>query len=408
VSLPRLTIIPAGAGSGKTHAIQERLGRWVVNQDVAPDRIVAVTFTEAAAAELRERIGAELLRLNRVEEALLLDQAYISTIHGFGLRVLTEFAFEAGTSPQPRLLNEDEQNALVRLAAARTEQADEIMSNLAAYGYAYDFSSQMPAEDAFREDLLRIVELLRSVGWREYSESHATQAAVWIAERYGPVDEPGPLSDALRSSVAALLGEFTESLASLYPDNRSASEALQQDFRNLHAAHQGDALERDWKLWQSLRDLRQSKRGSPLPKGYDERAATVMAAANALPRHPGPLAHARRHIEALLAAGQEVLVQYGTAKRDAGLVDYSDMIAMAGQLLRDRPDVLATLVSRVDCLVVDEFQDTNPLQFALLWQLTAAGVPTVVVGDLKQAIMGFQGADPRMFEALLAQHAAVC
>mgnify|MGYP001139039097 CR=1 FL=1 len=165
MSLPRLTIIPAGAGSGKTHTIQERLGRWVVENEVAPDRIVAVTFTEAAAAELRERIGAELLRLDRVEDALRLDQAYISTIHGFGLRVLTEFAFEACTSPQPRLLNEDEQNALIRLAVARTEKADEIMSNLAAYGYVYDFGSKKSAEDLFRDDLLRVVELLRSVGW---------------------------------------------------------------------------------------------------------------------------------------------------------------------------------------------------------------------------------------------------
>ena len=70
--------------------------------------------------------------------------------------------------------------------------------------------------------------------------------------------------------------------------------------------------------------------------------------------------------------------------------------------------MLATLVSRVDCLVVDEFQDTNPLQFALLWQLAAAGVPTIVVGDLKQAIMGFQGADPRLFDALQVQSAAAC
>ena len=77
----------------------------------------------------------------------------------------------------------------------------------------------------------------------------------------------------------------------------------------------------------------------------------------------------RMHVQALLSAGQEVLVHYAEAKHEAGLVDYSDMIAMAGQLLRSRPDVLQTLVQRVDCLVVDEFQDTNPLQFALLWQL---------------------------------------
>ena len=136
----------------------------------------------------------------------------------------------------------------------------------------------------------------------------------------------------------------------------------------------------------------------------DTLSSAVMAAANELPHHPGPLAYAIAHVQALLSAGQEVLVHYAEAKQEAGLVDYSDMIAIAGQLFRSRPDVLQTLVQRVDCLVVDEFQDTNPLQFALLWQLKEAGVPTIVVGDLKQAIMGFQGADPRLFEALISQH----
>ena len=63
--LPALTIIPAGAGSGKTYTIQQQLGEWVVAGRIAPERIVAVTFTEAAAAELRERIRAKLLSLGQ-------------------------------------------------------------------------------------------------------------------------------------------------------------------------------------------------------------------------------------------------------------------------------------------------------------------------------------------------------
>ena len=111
-------------GLGENYTIQQQLGDWVRDGLIAPERIVAVTFTEAAAAELRERISAKLLAMGRAEDALRLDQAYISTIHGFGLRVLTEFAFEAGSSPQPRLLNEDEKNALIRLALSRTDKAE--------------------------------------------------------------------------------------------------------------------------------------------------------------------------------------------------------------------------------------------------------------------------------------------
>ena len=99
MTLPPLTIVPAGAGSGKTYKIQDQLGEWVKEGKIAPERIVAVTFTEAAAAELRERIRTKLLGLGRLEDALKLEQAYITTIHGFGLRLLTEFAFDAGGFP---------------------------------------------------------------------------------------------------------------------------------------------------------------------------------------------------------------------------------------------------------------------------------------------------------------------
>lgn len=83
--LQQLSIVPAGAGSGKTFAIQQQLGEWVAAGKVAPERIMAVTYTEAAATELRERISAKLLELGRVDDALRLSEAYITTIHGFGL-----------------------------------------------------------------------------------------------------------------------------------------------------------------------------------------------------------------------------------------------------------------------------------------------------------------------------------
>jgi ATP-dependent helicase/nuclease subunit A len=404
MSLPRLEIIPAGAGSGKTYALKERLGQWVAENEVAPERILAVTFTEAAAAELRERIRAELLDRGRDEDALRLDQAFISTIHGFGLRVLTEFAFEAGISPQPRLLNEDEQDALVRRALTRTDKTEPIVADLEAYGYRYDFITGKSAGELFREDLLRIVELLRSVGCEKGIEIHAQWSAEWVRERYGPTGDAARMSVALQDSVGTLLRAFPGSLARDHGNSNAARTDLQADYRHLRRAQDPGARAADWRMWQQLRNLRLSNRSTTLPEGYDALAEAVIAAANPLPNHPGPLEHAVGHIRTLIAAGQDVLEHYAQAKREAGVVDYGDMIAMAGRLLRERPDVLATLKSRIDCVVVDEFQDTNPLQFDLLWQLSTARVPTVVVGDLKQAIMGFQGADPRLLEALAQQY----
>ena len=405
--LAPLRIIPAGAGSGKTYTIQQQLSEWVASGKVDPERIVAVTYTEAAAAELRERIGGGLLAAGRTEDALRLSQAYISTIHGFGLRILTEFALRAGTSPHPRLLSDDEESSLLRQSLARTDKANLIVEDLSAYGYRYTFSHRggMGSEDMFRERLLQVTQILRSInlGTAAEAEALAAEAANVLIEKYGKTRSSASMGKALQSNARALMEAYPSGLAKSHGVSKAAREDLLRDHGNL-AAVSGSALETSWKLWQQLRELRISAQGAEFPERYVELAEEVIAEAEGLVQHPGPLRDAKAHLAALLAAGQEALGHYQDAKRNAGLVDYTDMIATAERLLRERPDILASLVERIDCLVVDEFQDTNPLQFALLWQLRDAGVPTLVVGDLKQAIMGFQGADPRLFEALQRNH----
>lgn len=405
MSLPPLTVIPAGAGSGKTYAIQQRLGDWVAQGLVRPERIVAVTFTEAAAGELRERIRAQLTGAGRLEDAMRLDEAYISTLHGFGQRLLTEFAFENGSSPVPRLLNDDEKSVLVRQALAGTDKVAGIIRDLGAHGYRYAHAKERPAEDAFREDILRLVGLLRAMGWVAADPACAAQAATWIAAAYGPTLDGAALTRRLQAAVDALLASFPESLAENVTGNKSATRDLHRDYANLIAARTSGRLDGDWKLWAELAKLRTGNGRAKLPPGYDALAQAVIDAASELPLHAGPLAGAQARITALIDAAQDVLVHYASTKRALGLVDYEDMIALAHALLAGGSGALGTLRARIDCLVVDEFQDTNPLQFALLWQLHRAGVPTLVVGDLKQAIMGFQGADARLFAAIIDANA---
>ena len=155
MSIPPLTIIPAGAGSGKTYTIQTKLSEWIIAGEVNPEKIVAVTFTEAAAAELKGRIRGQLVTLGRLEDALRLDQAYISTIHGFGLRILKDFAFDAGISPELRKLSEDEENILIRMALAQTDRADEITGKLTSLGYRYMAHVGKGPEELFRDEFCR-------------------------------------------------------------------------------------------------------------------------------------------------------------------------------------------------------------------------------------------------------------
>lgn len=408
MKLAPLTIIPAGAGSGKTHTLQQRLADGVVSGTVAPDRILAATFTEAAAAELKGRIRFELVRRGRIEDALRLEQSYISTIHGFGLQVLTEFAFDAGISPAPRLLDAAEQDLLVRKALSAIDKADPISRDLTRFGYRFDPVTGESAEDLFRGTLRGLIDRLRTLGPRAADPALITRAGQRIRDIYGPTDEADVLEKALLGSVQALLKAHPGSLEALFTENKTATGTFADDYRNLRRADRGHPLTKDWGLWCSLQSLRISMRGTPTPAGYDACAEAVMNAARALHRHPGPLADALKHAESLLGAAQDILGRYAEGKKLDRLVDFSDMVTDAWKLLADFPDVLRHLKGRLDCLVIDEFQDTNPIQFSLLWLLHAAGVPALVVGDLKQAIMGFQNADPRLFEALQARNPQRC
>lgn len=401
--MTQLSLVPAGAGAGKTYHIQKTLGEWVELGEVAPGRILAVTFTESAAAEMRDRVRGELMDRGRLHDALDIDRAYIGTIHALGQRLLTEHAFAAGRSPDNRLLSEPERDLLIRLEMTRCAALEPLMEDLGRFGYAWDFLTQSSAEDRFRADVLKTVDLIRGLGARGQSSEILKPALDALTEGYGPVEPDGAaMTQRLQRAVRDLLDAFPDSLAPLFEGNGSAVKSFSENHRVLRRAATDRVLERDWALWQKLRNLRLTKRGAETPEGYDALAAAIIEAADALPRHPGPLSDARAHLTALVTGAQQVLAAYEAAKRKAGLIDYADMIAEAEGLLRTRPDILQAVLGEIDCVVIDEFQDTNPVQFALLWRLARGAKRALIVGDTKQSIMGFQGADPRLSDALQA------
>lgn len=403
--MTQLSLVPAGAGAGKTTHIQKALADWVESREVAPGRILAVTFTEAAAAEMRDRVRSELMGRGRLHDALEIDRAYMGTIHALGQRLLTEHAFAAGRSPESRLLSEPERDLLIRLEMHRCEALEPLMADLGRFGYAWSHATQTTAEDGFRADVLRTVDLIRGLGARGQSLDILAPALDALAEGYGPVEADGDaLTEALRRALHDLLEVFPDSLAPHFAAKKSVRDEFARNHQILRKANRAGVLETDWMVWQKLRNLRLTKRGTPTPEGYDALAQAVMDAASALPRHPGPLADARAHLTALVTGAQQVLEAYQTAKRQSGLIDYADMIAETETLLRNRPEILQAVLGEIDCVVIDEFQDTNPVQFALLWRLAQGAKRALIVGDTKQSIMGFQGADPRLSEALQATH----
>lgn len=269
--MTELSIVPAGAGAGKTHHIQETLTQWVREEKVRPEKILAVTFTEAAAGELRQRIRGALIADGNLKAALAVDRAYVSTIHGLGRRLLIEHAFASGSSPQQRLIAEDEQDLLIRRSIEENPALTELSRNLGAYGYRGNFNSDDTVEDIFRKTLLDVIALLRTLGPRGGDPAMADFVEASIRKGYGkPVGTSEALTANLQSAVTALLDAFPRSLAD-EAGSPSAKAAFRENFRALKQAQQlSVSKSQDWRLWQKLRGLRLSKpdgcRTPPAPR----------------------------------------------------------------------------------------------------------------------------------------------
>lgn len=398
-----LVIVPAGAGAGKTHRIKETLSYWVKQNLVRPERILAVTFTEAAASELRERIRSGLLADGLVNEALAVERAYVSTIHGLGLRLLTEHALAAGSSPQPRHLSDAERDLLIRQALAQSRALDPVKDDPQRFGYRPDFQSGETVEESLRARVLSMIDLLRGLGDAGQDHQLVASALERLDLVYeAPIADPVAARDALLAAVTEMFEDFPDGgMAGVTA--KGPREKLDKDHGLFRRVRQDPSLlERDWSFWQSLRKLFTSNANSTTPEGYDDHAAAIMAAADVLPSHPGPLADAKQHLRCLITCAQEVMAAYEARKKALGLIDFADMISGAERLLRTNPAVRQSVLDEIDCVIIDEFQDTNPVQFALLWQLGRHAPRTLLVGDVKQSIMGFQGADPRLSVALAA------
>ncbi len=407
-TMPSLTLVKAGAGAGKTHQIQTTLVDWVLNKGLQPKTILAVTFTNVAAAEMRDRIRSKLLEAAHQQGLIIdlneLDKATITTIHGFGLSLIERFAYEKGLNPKPRQLTEAEQSLLIKQALASLTEVAELSEKLDQYGYTGTQKGErfVSKADEFREHILGVINKMRALG-KGFGQAEECSSLVDLAHTrldalYSDyIANADTLNSDLWSAIRAVKHQFpvTEDFVNALP---SPSKDVKSWLKQIYRASE-EKITQDWKLWKELQGPDSPPQKLQKHEHYPL-LSNVSLAAKKLSAHPGPLAQMKTHVAALLNAASQALASYQLGKTQAGLVDFSDMIHLAKEIVED-PDCFAEIRAGVGCLVIDEFQDTNPLQYALLRRFQQAGIPTFMVGDLKQSIMGFQGADSRLFKSLL-------
>ena len=398
-------LVVAGAGAGKTQTVVDRCLSWLLDETNAGsiDQVLMVTFTQAAATEMRQRLRQGLEKAgpaspHLAEQLALLDTAHICTLHSFCFHIVSRHFHELGLDPKARVLPEERARLLERrcldsvldqVYAAETPSALSIQRLIQAQGGDWD----VPV----RELILRL---------HNYSQTLRDPAA-WFASQTSHYQQAGPdvwlrwLMDALRAWRTTWLRQLQAQPVT----NKNAAlcaKALavlpeEPDRSRFAAALEAIAgADKDWPKPKAL------WRG-PIEKMFDE-AEFLRSVCVAGP--VDPLAEDWQWARPPMLALLELTGQFGRAfqeaKRQEGGIDYHDLEQFALRLLWEdgRPTTIAEKWrEKLRLIFVDEFQDINEAQETIIQALGREGAEAnrFLVGDVKQSIYGFRLADPAIF-----------
>jgi ATP-dependent exoDNAse (exonuclease V) beta subunit len=393
--------VDAGAGSGKTTALIERIVSLVSNARLSMGSIAAITFTEAAAAELRLRVRQTLAERAHSDPSLLapareVDDAAICTIHAFALRILSEHWLEAGLPPK------------IEVFDPASEYLDhKTRWELFTTGLLGDPAAMVTLTRAFAAELRlsQLSEIAHSMA--DHHDRLTPQVIATLAAERKATAEP-------TVEVATIVGHLERALAYL-PQCTNDSDNLCHHLQNAAA----DALRRLRPLVDSkdeatvisvLGDIQRLSYATGQKGNWTVDIADVRAACAAAERARGETMDAVRAsvVADLTWRMARWAVETAAARRDEGRFTFHDLLVESCRLVRENENVRAALRDRYRCLLIDEFQDTDPLQ-AELAHLLGRSDPLdevarlFVVGDPEQSIYRFRRADIAQFDATVAQ-----
>ncbi len=407
-------LVMAGAGTGKTHTLIERC-LYCLSAEPSPaslEEILVVTFTEAAAAEMRRRLREQLEEKLRAapeeprwaEQLALFDTAHIGTLHSFCFQLVREHFHELGLDPQPavldaggaRLLAEETlEEELQDHYAGADELAGAVRNLIQIYGNGRD--------QAIRRLVFHV---------HRYAQTRP-DASGWLAgqvERFAAA-APEEWRKWLLDALHHWRDEWLPALENLGTpgNNEKAAELagilrrLPSDFSRATAAEALAQIISADGNWPARRKTALRK---PLEKFFAD--AAFLQSLAPVKNGRDPLAEdwdwVRGHMHALLRLTQKFSARFAARKRDDGVLDFHDLEQFALKLLWDFGAGQPTPVAgrwreKIRFVLVDEYQDINAAQDKIIQALSreGTGANRFLVGDVKQSIYRFRLADPKIF-----------
>ncbi len=392
--MEHLKIISAGAGSGKTYRLTKEMAQMLRPNEagvatVRASGIIATTYTNKAAAELKERVRVELLESGLTKEADELGNAMIGTVHSIGVQLLKRFAFEAGVSPEISIIADSDQQIFFNQAIATVLKVD-LIEEMGSLTEVLGFDSSPYIRTDWRKDLKKITDIARA---NNFDVEVLKESKAYSIQSY--FELLPPVSDKGAAYFDERLLQLMQQTLDQLLQNEDATKAKETMVSKLKTAalKMKNQVHLPWRDWVSICKLKASK------KTRDDIAELVEFAESHI-RHPAFHADIKSYLVHIFDAAMAAITEYDQYKKSRGLIDYVDMEVLILRLLENE-SVVAVLKDEIDLLMVDEFQDTSPLQLKIFLKLTQLANKSVWVGDPKQSIYGFRGADPELMQAVM-------
>lgn len=387
-----LKIISAGAGSGKTYRLTSEMVE-LLKGGVRASGIIATTFTKKAAAELQERVRVRLLEEGLTDQADELTNALIGTVHGLGVKLLRRFAFEAGVSPDVDIIADEDQQVMFNKSLATVLTLDKME---AMDRYTNSLGLNKKGEYDWRKKVKELTDVARSNDFSiEVLEKSKKKSYETFKTFLGKKSDRDPEEFQLD-----LLAKMDEAILRL-ENNEDETKVTRGGIETLKSLRNELNLRGtlDWHKWVKISKLKVGAKSKD-----DIEALKEVALAH--DTHPQFHQDIENFIDQIFDIAIEAIQEYEAYKKQRGLIDYIDMEIQVKRLL-DHPYVKEVLQSELDLLMVDEFQDTSPIQLEIFFKLSQIAKHSVWVGDPKQSIYGFRGADPKLMQAIIEKMGGV-
>lgn len=358
-----IEFVSASAGSGKTWRVVTAAVEAIADGSLRPEALVATTFSVRAATSLRDALQRRLCEAGRSNDVLALAGARIGTVHSLCASLLQTFAYSLGRPTGLRVADAHEAAGILRDSLEQTVTVEELRC---AQRLRVTFEGFDALHDA--ADVVSLARAMRldAKALRETAKASADS----LLQSLGPSVDGAALDGALDRALGSLGDALSPHVVRDAQQRRARGEAL------------------PWSTWLGLSSV---DGGVAL----DERLRPLRRVASSHTRHPALHAQLREAVELVTSLSARALAPFAEARRRAGVIDYLDLESIALDLLR-RDDVREALRGTFGLVVVDEFQDSSPLQLALFVELASLAPRSLWVGDLKQSIYGFRGADPEL------------